>query len=327
MWKYAVPATLGLLSLVGGTAQHRPAIVVDHTSLPLFEQIPEAYIRAAENLRMMFVNRSVGQNINEGLSCLNEATDEVARTSCKRFNHVVPEFSSPRPEVTWSRSGGYSRENWDYYAWPVGPTSTDAGSLPCGGMATGSWPEKLECFVKFVDAHADRYDVFSYQFSYLEVDGSNDILSPTNGYFTDQPNRYDITDIGALERRHRDKVFVLHTTSLARSIGTQAATDFNNQIRAYVQANDRALLDVADIESHDPWGRPCFDNRDGKPYSVGNVSENYPDDLIAMPALCQHYTREANGGHLGNPDVGKIRLARAYWILMARLAGWNPETP
>jgi hypothetical protein len=95
-------------------------------------------------------------------------------------------------------------------------------------------------------------------------------------------------------------------------------------MREYVRANNKYLLDVADIESHDPWGNPCFDNRDGVAYSAGGASENYPNDGVNLPALCQHYTREADGGHLGNPDVGKIRLAKAFWILMARVAGWNP---
>ena len=56
---------------------------------------------------------------------------------------------------------------------------------------------------------------------------------------------------------------------------------------------------------------------------MGGASENYPDDRLNLPAICQHYTRETDGGHLGNPDVGKIRLAKAFWVLMARIAGWN----
>jgi hypothetical protein len=97
-------------------------------------------------------------------------------------------------------------------------------------------------------------------------------------------------------------------------------------MRQYARDNNKFLLDVADIESHDPWGNPCYDNRDGVPYSVGNASENYPDDGINSLAICQHYTRESDGGHLGNPDVGKIRIAKAFWVLMARIAGWNPGT-
>ena len=114
-------------------------------------------------------------------------------------------------------------------------------------------------------------------------------------------------------------------TARARGIGTRVSMDFNNQMRQYVQQNGKFLLDVADIESHDPWGNPCYDNRDGVAYTApGAGSENYPDDGVNDPAICQHYTAEVNGGHPGNPDVGKIRLAKAFWVLMARVAGWNP---
>lgn len=295
-------------------------VIVDHTSLPLFEQIPEQYLQAAANLSMMFVNRSVGGNINDGLTCLTHESDEAAPTACKRINHVVSQFSSPASEVNWSRAGGYARENWAYFGWPGTGILPE---LPCG-VATGSWHQKLDCFIRYVDANPSRYRVYSYMNSYLEVDETSDIASAATGYFASQAGRPDITDFEALEARHPGLIFLHHTTSLARGIGTQVSTEFNNQLRAYVRSRNKYLLDVADIEAHDPWGRPCYDNRDGVPYSAGSASENYADDGVNQPAICQHYTRESDGGHLGNPDSGKIRLAKAFWILMARVAGWSP---
>ena len=319
MNRIRVASLLLLSSLWGGSAAAQ-AIVVDHTSLPLFDQIPESFLDAAANLGMMFVDRSVGANISDGLTCLESDSDEDARTSCKRYQHIVPEFSSSPSDVNWSRPGGYPRGNWTYYGWP---NSGIPPELPCG-VAYSSWHQKLDCFVNYVDANPNSYDVYSYQNSYLAVDTASDITSPTTGYFVAQANRPDITDFEALETRHPGKVFIHHTTSLARGIGNQVSTDFNNQMRQYVLTNGKILLDVADIESHDPSGSPCYDNRDGVPYTAGNASENHPDDGQDFPAICQHYTREADGGHLGNPDVGKIRLAKAFWVLMAQVAGWNP---
>jgi hypothetical protein len=296
-------------------------VIVDHRSLPLFEQIPDVYLRAAEDLTMVFVNRSVGANINDGLTCLDFASDDAAPSSCKRYVHPVSQFTSPQNEVQWSRPGGYNRANWQFFGWP------GSGILPemqCGAE-TGYWYDKLECFIRYVDQNPTRYRVYSYMNSYLEVDTTSDIASSSTGYFARQANRFDIGDFEAMEARHPTRTFVHHTTSLARSIGTQQATDFNNQVREYARDHNKFLLDVADIESHDPAGEPCYDNRDGVPYSTGNASENYPNDGQRIPALCQHYTRETDGGHLGNPDVGKIRLAKAWWILMARIAGWTPS--
>jgi len=30
---------------------------------------------------------------------------------------------------------------------------------------------------------------------------------------------------------------------------------------------------------------------------------------------------------MGNPDVAKVRVAKAFWVAMAAVAGWNPEAP
>jgi hypothetical protein len=311
---------LVLLTLAATARAQAQGIIVDHTSLPLFDQIPDQYITAAANLTMMFVDRSVGANISDGLTCLGFASDEAAPTSCKRYIHPVPQFSSPASEANWSRAGGYSRGNWTYFGWPA---SAIPPELPCN-ISTGSWYDKLECFIRYVDANPTRYRVYSYQNSYLEVDSTSDIASSSTGYFANQPNRFDITDFEALEARRSGSIFLHHTTNLARGIGTQVATDFNNQMRQYVRSHNKFLLDVADIESHTPSGIPCYDNRDGVAYTAGNASENYPNDGVNLPAICQHYTPESDGGHLGNPDIGKIRLAKAFWILMARVAGWNP---
>ena len=194
-------------------------------------------------------------------------------------------------------------------------------------MSASSWFQKLECFIRYVDANPARYDVYSYMNSYLEVDDASDIASAGTGFFTHQSNRYDIGDFEAMEARNPGRIFIHHTSNLARGIGTQVSTSFNNQLRQYARDRNKYLLDVAAILSHDPSGNPCYDNRDGVPYSNGNASENYPDDGQNIPALCQHYTRETDGGHLGNPDVGKIRVAKAFWVLMARIAGWNPGGP
>jgi hypothetical protein len=94
-------------------------------------------------------------------------------------------------------------------------------------------------------------------------------------------------------------------------------------MRAYARSTGRPLFDVADILSHDPYGNPCYDDRDGIPYDNGHNSENYADDGLAIPAICQHYTTEVNSGHLGAVDTGKLRVAQAFWVLMSRLAGWD----
>lgn len=47
-----------------------------------------------------------------------------------------------------------------------------------------------------------------------------------------------------------------------------------------------------------------------------------PTDGFNYPAICPNYTTEMNAGHLNS--VGKVRLAKAFWVLMAQVAGWTP---
>ena len=152
------------------------------------------------------------------------------------------------------------------------------------------------------------------------------------GFFVDLPHygyyenreRWDISDFEELEAQYPNKTFIYWTTSLSRAIGSLDGQNFNNQMRQYAIANEKILFDVADIESHDDNGNLCFDNRDSVQYCNSNSCENHPDDGQNIIAICQDYTTEVDGGHLGSVSGGGIRIAKAFWVLMARLSGWNP---
>lgn len=297
----------------GATLPQAPVpIVADHNSVALFEQIPENYLLAAQATSMLYMDRSVGGNISEGLDCLSYPTDEEARNHCVRYVHPDPSFSVSRDALNWSRPGGYSRANWDFVFWPSG---------------CSDWSTEVGCFFDHVDNHLGEYKVVSYQFSYLEVQPGSDIADRPGGFFWDNRNKLDVYDLEAYEAAHPEMEFIYWTTSLSRAIGSPEAESFNNQMRQYAIANGKPLFDVADILSHDPNGIPCYDNRDGRPYDSGVESENYPDDGLNIPAICPHYTTEVDGGHLGSVSLGKIRAAKAFWVLMAQLSGWNPGTP
>jgi hypothetical protein len=281
------------------------SIVVDHRSVDLFDDIPDAFLEAAANLRMVFIDRSVGLNISDGLDCLTAPTDEAARSHCRRVDHPDPSYSLDRSALAWSRPGGYDRSRWAY--------------LPWEGNCS-SWSDEVECFLRMTKPILGDYDVLSFQFSYLEVAPGSDIGDPTTGFFAGSGDRPDVSELEAFTGQHPGKVFIYWTTSLARGIGSEEARSFNDQVRQYAAAHGQPLFDVADILSHDPQGNPCFDNRDGVTYR----DESYPDDGLDLPAICPHYTTETDGGHLGSVSAGKIRVAKAFWVLMAQIAGWRP---
>jgi hypothetical protein len=281
--------------------------VVDRTSIALFDQIPEQYVTAARGLKMMFSDRSVGQNINEALDCLASASWEQSPSSCRRDYVPGTDYQQTKlytatdlaagtvpPRIQFPASSTkYNRSNWVFE------------------FRMGTWTELTTDFITLLaPTHVSTKSVLSYQFSYLNVMDGDDIASPTSGFFANNANKPDVFDLEAYIAQHPSKTFIFWTTSLARAIGTKTATEFNAQMRQYAAQNGKILLDFADIISHTDTGVPCYDNNttDGADY----------------PAICRDYTTEVNGGHLGSVSGGKILAAKAFWVAMARIAGWNP---
>jgi hypothetical protein len=277
-------------------------IVVDHNSVALFEQIPDQYLEAARNTRLLFVDRSVGSNINDGLNCLAHSSYAAAPSGCRRG--VTSTEYQPGPR--------YDRSRWEY-----------------AHYGHGGWSDNFWAFVDMVNSRSDGFDVFNLQASYLTVAPDSGIVDPTqtdySGYFVSRTDQRfpDVYDHEEVEQAHPTKTFIYATSSLARSIGSPESERFNQLMRRYAQEHNKPLFDIADIESHTPQGQPCYDNRDGVEYCQSSTRcENYPDDSLNLAAICQDYTTEINGGHLSNP--GRLRVAKAFWVLIAQLAGWDP---
>ncbi|MCC6456213.1 MAG: hypothetical protein IT328_14765 [Caldilineaceae bacterium] len=316
---FRAPATSQTLAVQVPNSQPKQGFIINHQSVALFEQIPDNYLTAAREMGVLFSDRSVGQNIHQALNCLTAKSWETSSASCRRDYYdagwnwkvftgadrskgLVPAriLFDPDPDK-------YSRTNWTFE------------------FKAGSWSELTQDFIQVLaPAYIDSKDVLSYQFGYLNVSEGSDIVDPTTGFFADNADKYDVYDLEAYIAQHPDKVFVFWTISLARGIGTQASTDFNNQLRAYALEHDKILFDMADIVAHTDQGVACYDNRDGVEYcSKKGKCENHPDDGQELPAICQDYTTETDGGHLGSVSGAKIRIAKAFWVMMARVAGWD----
>ena len=187
----------------------------------------------------------------------------------------------------------FNRNNW-LFEFHQPPPSQNPG-----------WFEKISLFTNRVDALGSNspYTVYGFKFGY--VDGVSGTTIEDEFFRYPDGTYPTIYDLEALEDRHPNRTFVYWTMGLARSVGTPESASFNSQMRAYASANNKILFDIADIQSHRPDGTPCYGNQ-------GNGIE----------ALCDEYTDEVNGGHLNS--LGMQRMAKAYWVLMARLAGWHP---
>jgi len=185
----------------------------------------------------------------------------------------------------------YNRTNW-IFEFHQPPPAQNPG-----------WWEKVDLFIHRIEnlSPAEDYNVVGYKHGYVDAyDGS----TIDSYFFVDSEPFSGIADLEALASRHAERKFMLWTMSLARRSYPESA-NFNRQMRDYARANNKILMDIAAITSHRPDGTPCYS-------TLGNGVE----------AICADYTTEEGGGHL--TGLGSYRMAQAMWVLMARLAGWNP---
>jgi hypothetical protein len=156
----------------------------------------------------------------------------------------------------------------------------------------GNWREKIDDLVTQTAARTGDFDVFMSKLCYIDALGNG---HPDWEYFCGRMEQ--------LEADYPDKTFVWWTIPLTRD--GQPGTDvFNAQMRTYCVDHQKVLFDIADIECHDPNG-----------VKLVNAQGN--------EVISQEYTKEIHAGHL-NP-TGRVRVASAFWYLMARLAGWDPH--
>ena len=316
-------------------------IVVDHNSLGLFDQIPENYLQRARNIRVFFSDRSVGQNINESLDCLTATSWAMSPNSCRKTYFDTNQWCS-RMYNQIDLNNGVVPQDIRFTPDPAKYNRSNIVYL----FREGSWYSLTDNFISTLfPQNIASYDIVTYQFSYLNIGGNTNeqpnIANPLCGFMVTQ-NRagchdsyepWHIGRITELESQYINKAFIYWTTSYARSIGAEDGEGFNNQMRSFASSNHKILFDFADIISHTPGGVSCYDNRDGVAYvrkqegvactPMTTFQENYPDDGQNYPAICQNYTVEQDNGHL-TLGGGLIRSAKAYWILLAQIAGWVP---
>ena len=125
-----------------------------------------------------------------------------------------------------------------------------------------------------------------------------------------------------LEGEYPDVTFVYMTGHL---VGTGVEGNLNvrnNQIRDYCIANNKVLFDFADIESYDPDGNYFLDRgaNDGCYYDGGNWAAEWcaahSGDPLCESCDCAH-----------SEPLNCNLKARAFWWMLARIAGWEAQAP
>ncbi len=139
-------------------------------------------------------------------------------------------------------------------------------------------------------------------------------------------NQY-LTYMNQLEEDYPDVTFVYMTGHLDGTGEEGNLHQRNEQIRNYVLNNDKILFDFADIESYNPNGEYFLDkyatdgneydsNGDGNPWGDANWATEWcsanPGSELCATNSCAHST-----------SLNCNLKGRAFWWMMARLAGWD----
>jgi hypothetical protein len=148
------------------------------------------------------------------------------------------------------------------------------------------WQAKVDDLVAQAAAYSGSYDVLTMKFCYIDSDASFT-------YYRDKMLQ--------LEAGYPSKRFVWWTMPIETS-SNAARQAFNGQVRTFARANGKVLFDIADVEAH-------------------NAAGVKRTDIYGREILWPEWT--SDGGHLSS--AGAERVASAWWWLMARLGGWDPN--
>jgi len=139
------------------------------------------------------------------------------------------------------------------------------------------------------------------------------VSSATEGYIQDYFETLD-----QFETEYPDMKFIYMTGHLDGTGSDGNLHVRNEQIRNYCIANNKVLFDFADIERFDPDGTDYLDlgADDACNYNSGNWADEWcaahPGSDLCASCSCAH-SRTLNCNLKG----------RAFWWMMARLAGWS----
>jgi len=268
-------------------------IIADHTVVDKYDDIPQQYIDEVKKMWLSYAGQSHSEAIRDGLEELEAINPTYAVNITESGTPEAYTTSHLRSSgATW---GSYSKSSgWIYnygtYSWFVqslGITRTKAGINYCNN---------------------NNLTIGAFGFGWCwdsEIDSSSEFLK----YINATKEYVDYCSDNSINTR------VFFTTgTVDGGEDTYGETGYNKhlgyeQIRDYVEASDNLVLfDYADILCYNDAGDVNTLSWSGHTYPV-----IHPDNM--------------DGGYTGHIGMnGAVRLAKAMWWMLARMAGWDGES-
>jgi hypothetical protein len=130
--------------------------------------------------------------------------------------------------------------------------------------------------------------------------------------------------LNRLEADYPAMRFIYMTGHLDGSGSTGTLHSQNEQIRSYCRDNNKVLFDFADIERYNPSGQDFLDRGATDACEYDDYQHNWAEEWCAANPgsdLCDECPGCQDGGHTHSLNCNQ--KARAFWWMMARLAGWS----
>lgn len=255
-------AVLGGLMLCG-SVPHANAQVIGHAEVNRAADLPPATVEAIRNQVWFFTHASVGGNMLKGMDALRKENPS--------------KFPLRAKSVSYSPDGRKVADR---------PDDVTPGTIYECNRRNPGWAAKYEIFRKAIAE--SNWNGSPVQFAmdklcYVDPDAD--------------PARY-IEMMSRLEKEFPQTTFVYTTLPLRteEDSANVKRNNYNQAVRKFAVANNRLLLDIADIQAHDPQGNPVTFTRNGKTYQKLHAA----------------YTND--GGHLNTEGAKRVALG---WYAVA----------
>lgn len=286
-------------ALVSGASVE--ARVVDHTSVMSWPGTPQAAIDAATGQSVYFAHASIGGNVVYGLNDLHDI-DGV------RYPFVVQTVDGTVP------GGGVTGGKvYEFYRGNIG------------------WEQKIDAFAAELASGWSAADIVINKLCYLDASSLYLPLLPDNAWSEYAVSNSRGTALAQLELLYPSTQFVYVTMPVIaatapagyvdefnRQEALQRVSNFNTQLRLWAKANNKLLLDLADIESHDPSGNPTTTLINGQMLETLYLPYAHPDDYLHLGY--DGYLQAATGVYatIVVPEPATLGLMLPLAVLLTR---------